>query len=63
MVLSPSIVMTLMLVLMAILSALYGDRSNAAAGKGMAAIILLFLATYSFIDIRLLGGESKLYTS
>jgi hypothetical protein len=63
MLLGTSMVMTLMSVLMAILSALYRDGSNAAAGKGMAAIIFLFLATYSFIDVRLSGGDPKLYTS
>lgn len=48
MLLGTSIAMTLILVLMAILSALYGDGSNAAAGKGMTAIIFLFLGAYSF---------------
>lgn len=50
--------LTLMLVLMAILSALYGGGSNAAAGKGMAAIIFLFLGAYSFtIHVHQPGGD------
>jgi hypothetical protein len=58
MLLGASMVMPLMLVLMVILSAPYGDGSNAAAGKGMAAIILRIQLC---VDIRLLGGDLKLY--
>ena len=43
-----SCLMTLFLVLMAILSALYGDGSNKAASNAMVAIIFLFLGSYSF---------------
>lgn len=48
MLLGASCLMTFFLVLMAILSALYGDGSNTAASKGMVAIIFLFLGAYSF---------------
>lgn len=40
--------MTFFLVLMAILSALYGDGSNKSASNAMVAIIFLFLGSYSF---------------
>ncbi|KUI69084.1 Lactose permease [Cytospora mali] len=48
MLLSASVAVTFFLVLMAILSALYGDGSNESASWAYVAIIFLFLLSYSF---------------
>jgi hypothetical protein len=67
MLLGTSMAMTLMLVLMAILSALYGDGSNAAAGKGMTAYYFLvpwrIQLCVDTIDIRLPGEDLELHAT